>query len=92
MGTIPEMARLGMSLKWKRVWQWDLSRQEQTLWAAQGRDVQYKITRAGTADKPWWRLYTRLPDGTEECVCGSTLLSHTKSFAVESERTQHGGH
>jgi hypothetical protein len=72
-------------MKWKRVWTWDLSRTEQILWIADGRDVQYKITRAGTADKPVWSLYTRQPDGTEECWLVSNRLRDTKSYAVSME-------
>jgi hypothetical protein len=72
-----------MGLKWRRVATWDLSRNQQVLFIAEGRDVQYKVTRAGTADKPIWGLYTRLGDGTEEGQCISNLLRDVKSYAAQ---------
>lgn len=73
------------TLRWKRVALWHLGQGEQVLFTADGCKVQYNIARSGTADKPWWRLYTRLSDGTEEQVCGSALLRHVKSAAIEAE-------
>lgn len=73
------------AVRWKKVASWDLSRNEQVVWIADGRDVQYKVTRAGTADKPSWSLYTRQPDGIEERWCVSNRLYDIKHYAVAME-------
>lgn len=72
-------------LRWRRAAFWNLGRGEQVVWVADGRDVQYKISRAGTADKPSWRLYTRREDGTEEQWLTSNRLGDAKSYAVSME-------
>ncbi len=73
------------SLRWKRVAVWDLSQREQILFIADGCDVQYKVSRSGTADKPRWRLYTRLSDGIEERQCLSNRLRDIKFYASYME-------
>lgn len=73
------------TLSWKRVATWDLSRTQQVLFMADGNDVQYKITRAGTADKPSWAVYTRRRDGMEECLCVSNRLRDVKYYAQSVE-------
>lgn len=78
------------SLRWTRIAEWDLSQTEQVLFTADGREVQYKVTRAGTADKPTWRVYTRLPDGLEACRAVSVRLREAKAHAVRLETTGGG--
>jgi hypothetical protein len=74
-----------MKLRWKKVASWDLSRNEQVVRIADGGGVQYKISRAGTADKPVWSLYTRLEDGTEERRYVANRLGDVKTYAVSME-------
>lgn len=73
------------TLQWKRVFEWDLSKREQLLWIADGVHVGYKITRAGTADKPSWRLYTRREGGIEEQHLCTNRLRDAKSYAASME-------
>lgn len=78
-------------LKWKRIATWDLSPLAQVLLVADGINVQYKISRAGTADKPSWSLYLRKPDGTEERWCVSNRLRDIRSYAASLEARVTGG-
>ena len=78
-------------LQWKRIATWDLSPLAQVLLVADGINVQYKISRAGTADKPSWSLYLRKPDGTEERWCVSNRLRDIRSYAASLEARVTGG-
>jgi hypothetical protein len=71
------------ALRWKKFAPWNLGRGQQVVWTAIGRDVEYKVTRAGTADKPSWALYTRRSDAVEEQHCVSNRLRDVK-YAAES--------
>lgn len=79
-----------MALRWKKVAHWDLARNERVLWLADGRDVQYKVTRAGTADKPSWSLYTLRPDGVVERWMCTNRLRDVKSYAALMEDSSSG--
>lgn len=78
-------------LRWKRFAPWNLGCGEQVVWTAVGSDFEYKVTRAGTADKPSWSLYTRRSDGVEERRCVSNRLRDVKSYAAGMERRQPAG-
>lgn len=74
------------TLCWKKFAPWNLGRGEQVIWTAVGREVEYKVTRAGTADKASWSLYTRKPDGMEERQLVSNRLRDVKSYAASMEK------
>lgn len=72
-------------LRWKKFRPWMLDRGEQVLWTAVGANIEYKITRKGTADKPAWTLYVRRGDGVEEGIVEGARLGDVKRWAAEME-------